>query len=125
MITRGDRILIISIFILSVLLLLFLNCFLFSQPASDVKIEINGKYYAQYSLKNLHEPKQVRIETEYGYNLLLLEQGQVTVLESSCKDKLEMNAGTINRAGQQLVCLPNRLVVRLDGKDEQIDGVTY
>lgn len=125
MITRGDRILIFLLIISSLTVLLFFNFYLFRADASDVVIEVNGKLYAQYSLKELHKPKQVMIETEYGYNLLLLEKGNVSVLESSCKDKLEVQSGTINHAGQQLICLPNRLVIRLKGKSEQIDGVTY
>lgn len=125
MITRGDRILTILLFVASVGAMILLNRFMLRENATSVIIEVDGKCYAQYSLKEIHEPNRVEIETEYGYNLLLLEQGQVSVLESSCKDKLEIHAGVIKRAGQQLICLPNRLVVRLDGKDEYIDGVTY
>ncbi len=125
MMTRGDRVLILLISVLSLVALLILNIFIFSADVSEVIIEVNGQSYARYSLQDLRKPKEVRIDTEFGSNLLLLEQGKVTALESDCKDKLEMKAGAIDHAGQQLVCLPNRLVVRLKGDSLKIDGVTY
>lgn len=125
MMTRGDCVLIVFLLVLSLGSLLFVNLFLFNIDASAVIIEVNGKSYAQYSLKELREPIKIKIDSEYGDNLLLLEQHQVSILQSSCPDKLEVKAGVITRAGQQLVCLPNRLVVRLEGSREDVDGVTY
>lgn len=78
-------------------------------------IYVNGKEYGRYNLNN--EKKQVvEISTGYGYNVVVIENKKVSVSETSCKDKVEINAGEISRPGQSLVCLPNRLVVTVEGR---------
>uniref|UniRef100_A0A7C4CA18 NusG domain II-containing protein n=1 Tax=candidate division WOR-3 bacterium TaxID=2052148 RepID=A0A7C4CA18_UNCW3 len=45
------------------------------------------------------------------------------VAESDCPDKRCVRQGRIARAGQAIVCAPNRVVVRLTGQGE-LDGIT-
>ncbi len=126
MMTRGDYVLITLLIVFSLGSLMCMHLFLFRTDASVVVIEVNGKHWAQYSITELHTPKEVSVETEFGSNLLLLERERVSVLQSNCPDKLEIKAGAITHAGQQLICLPNRLVIRLESSNNtKIDGVTY
>lgn len=44
-----------------------------------------------------------------------IEDGRVWVTDADCPDKLCEHTGAISRAGQQIVCLPNAVVISLVG----------
>lgn len=62
-----------------------------------------------------------------GTNTLVIQSGKAYISEANCPDKQCMKQGKISRAGEMLVCLPNRVVVKIidNKKDEPvIDGVS-
>jgi len=115
----GD-ICIILIILLLTLLMLILPCF---ERSNHVVVYADGKEYGRYSLDTKVE-NTFKIETEHGVILIEIKDGKVSVLESSCKDKLEISAGEIDRAGQSLVCLPNRVVITIEG-GTKTDATTF
>lgn len=80
-------------------------------------IEINGSEWARYDLAALSEEKIIEIENEYGANTIVVDREGVRVVSSDCPDGLEVKSGKITSSGQSLVCLPHRLVIRLEGKE--------
>lgn len=84
----------------------------------------DGHEIAAYSL--LEE----RIESiPYGdenYNLLLISNGQVSVSDADCPDKLCVHQHSISRNGESIICLPHKLVIQIEAKEEsELDAVTY
>lgn len=59
--------------------------------------------------------RRVSLDGPYGPTVVLVEQGQVRIESSSCPRHLCQRQGSIQRQGQMLVCLPNRLLVRICG----------
>lgn len=58
-------------------------------------------------------------------NTLVIRDGSAYFTEASCPDKLCINQGRISRVGQELVCLPNRIIIKIGGKDDgEYDAVT-
>lgn len=106
----GDIFVIAVIVVVSVVLM-FLPVF---GRADYAVIYVNGNEFGRFAL-NSRESETVMVSTDYGFNVVKIENGKVWVTESNCKDKLEMKAGAISRAGQSLVCLPNRMVVTVEG----------
>ena len=123
--TRTDFVIILSVFFVAIASIILLNTIVYAGRADGVIIEVNGKLYAKYDFSSISSQKMVEINTEYGYNVLEVQaSGKVRVTEASCPDQLDVLMGFISRPNQMLVCLPNRLVVRLVGKPE-IDIVSY
>ena len=56
-----------------------------------------------------------------GYNVITVKDGKIAVTEADCPDHYCMMRGFCN-GGTEIVCLPNRLVIRFLGESE-IDGV--
>lgn len=54
-----------------------------------------------------------RFENEYGYNVLSIENGKVSVLDADCKDKICERHIAINKNGQTIICLPHKFVVEV------------
>ena len=84
-------------------------------------VEVDGRRYGEYSLQE-KDGKTLEIMTEFGYNKIVIEKGSVHVSESSCPDGDEIAAGRIFKAGEMLVCLPNRLLIRITG-EKDVDGL--
>ena len=55
-----------------------------------------------------------------GYNTVTVRDGMIAVTEATCPDHYCMKRGFVS-GGTQIVCLPNRLVIRFTGSQE-IDG---
>ena len=71
---------------------------------------------------DLHIPREIRIGTaEGGYNIVTVKDGAIAVTEASCPDHYCMHRGYCS-SGSQIVCLPNRLVIKFVGQ-QSIDGV--
>ena len=59
-----------------------------------------------------------------GTNTLVIENGEAWISEADCPDKLCMGFGKISRNSEIIVCLPNRLIVVIEGgKSSDIDAL--
>ena len=60
-----------------------------------------------------------------GSNVLVVENGEAWVSEANCPDKVCMGMGKISRNGEFIACLPNRLIIVVEGGEQSpIDGKT-
>lgn len=50
-----------------------------------------------------------------AYNILRIAGGTAAVIEANCGDHTCVRTGAVSREGESIVCLPHRLVVRIDG----------
>lgn len=111
---------------------------------AKVIIESGGDLWATYPLTEdrtivVPAPKQNAVDApavdpadspsgQYDYyNVVVIKDGTVTVTEASCKNQVCVRHGAISRSGESIVCLPNRLVVRIDNGSEEggdYDSVT-
>lgn len=120
--TKTDKLIFWGTLLIAVLLLLFSNVILVQNGEKTAVIEVGGKPYARYGLNAIDTPQILEIETEFGYNKIEIFSGGVRIFDSDCKDK--QCIGEIRRAGEMLVCLPHRLVLKIEGNKE-VDGVAY
>ncbi len=66
-----------------------------------------------------------------AYNIILVEQGQISMKEASCPDKLCVHMGKIHNASLPVTCLPNKVVIRIvpetgNGTDSDTpDAIVY
>ncbi|MGN1187013.1 MAG: NusG domain II-containing protein, partial [Lachnospiraceae bacterium] len=84
-----------------------------------VVITVDGEEYAQYPLKS-GSTKEITVDV---HNKVIIDDGVVWMEEADCPDKLCINQGKISKAGQTIICLPNRVMVTIKGGNIQYDGV--
>ncbi len=114
-----------DIFLILVLLLLSgvgFTILLFSRHAGEnVEVFVDGKIVYSYSLSDTVNEV---INTEWGENHLVIEEGKVFILEADCPDKLCVRQKEIDKTGESIVCLPHKLVVSVtDGEEREIDAI--
>jgi len=56
-------------------------------------------------------------------NTIELEGMTAKIASANCRDQVCVHTGTLTRAGQTAVCLPNRVVLRLTGGESGVDAV--
>lgn len=118
-----------------------------SAAGSDarVMIESGGELYATYPLSedrtvivpspqegvsaaDIPDDSKPASEQFTHYNVVTISGGKVSVSEASCKNQVCVHHGEISQGGESIVCLPNRLVVRIDpgssGEGGGYDSVT-
>ena len=115
-----------------------------ASAGAKVIIESGGDLFAKYPLSEdrvivVPAPKQVNVDApavnqddpasaQYDYyNIVEIKGGTVSVTEASCKNQVCVRHGAISRSGESIVCLPNRLVVRIEngsGEGGGYDSVT-
>ncbi len=115
-----------DIFLILVLLLLSAAGFtilLFTRHAGkNVEVFVDGQMLYSYSLSDTVNEV---INTKWGENHLVIEEGKVFILEADCPDKLCVRQKEIDKNGESIVCLPHKLVVSVTGGEErEIDAIT-
>lgn len=116
--TKGDKILIIFVFILALASLGFIKRQALSNDNKYISIQVNGKEFKKIIYDKNMIGKTIPIESEYGYNLIEIGDEKVRVIEASCPDKIDIKQGYISNIGETIVCLPNRLVIEIKGGDK-------
>ena len=67
---------------------------------------------------NLLVDREITVTTDDGgRNVITVKDGKIGVTEASCPDHYCMHRGMCN-SGAQIVCLPNKLVIRFVGETE-------
>lgn len=101
------------------LLLLCLICALWFphlRPTGCVaEIYQDGVLIRAVDLSALTEPLEIPLDAGHGQNILLAEPGQISMKSASCPDQLCVRQGTIKNGVYPIVCLPNRVVVKITG----------
>lgn len=91
--------------------------------SETVIINQDGKIYGEYPLYN-----DAVIPVYYelgGYNLILVSEGEVSVTDADCPDKLCVKQRAVSKNGESIICLPHKLVVQISSKEESdLDAVT-
>lgn len=124
--TKGDKILIFTIIIISIGSLIFIKNSASKYNQKYISIQVDGEEYKKIIFDKSIIGKTIPIETKFGYNLIEIGDEEVRVIEASCPDELDVKQGSISMPGEIIVCLPNRLVVEIKGSDEkkEIDHIS-
>ena len=95
-----------------------------SRGTGDLTAEVrqNGVLVRRIALTGLNEPVTFTLTGEYE-NTILAENGRVCIKSATCPHQDCVHTGTITRAGQSIVCLPEQVVVQLSGGGSGPDAV--
>lgn len=112
--------------ILCTVLLIAALCFVLifkniNRPTGLVQVVQNNKVTGTYSLS---EDNEYVLNTYYGSNTLVIENGYAYVKDSSCDDHICENMGKISKVGETIICLPNTLFITvIEGEQSDLDAV--
>ena len=86
-----------------------------------VVIEVDRERVGRYSL---YKDRITQVEGTLGKTKIEIRDGKARILKSPCKLKVCIKSGYIQYADRISVCLPNKVVVRVEGNAESgLDAV--
>lgn len=113
---KGDFILIFSLLGVFIISFFYINSKFFYSNDKYISVQVNGREIKKITFGN--EKKVYPIRTSFGLNILEVDEFGVRVIEASCPDKLDVKFGKIDKVGQAIICLPNRLVVEIKSNSD-------
>lgn len=89
-----------------------------------VSISVNGEEFENFKLEK-DIKKQIKINKGLKENEITIEGGEIYMSHSNCSDKVCIRQGKIDRLGESVVCLPNRVFVEIKGDKEEECILSY
>lgn len=104
-----------SIFFTCVFLAVILALmFIISQRDGKIaKIYCDGELIEAIDLSKAEESYTVDIN---GHNKALVENGKISMCYADCPDKLCIKMGSIADGSRDIVCLPNKIIIKIEDK---------
>lgn len=123
---KGD-IIIVVILIVAAISWYGVNMLNESKDERQIVIEVNGQEYQSIPMDKGMKPQDIHIELENGkYIDFRIDENGAYVTDVICPDKVCQKTGVVDKVGQNIVCLPNKVIAYVEGKAEvEIDGVSY
>ena len=112
------------IIILLLLVLSFTPNLIFSKTISKnynstyANIKVDGKFYDNIHLSSFEGEKTFNIKTKNGTNTILVENNTIKIVEANCNDELCVKQGEASKVGQNIICLPNKLIIEIKGDEK-------
>ena len=68
----------------------------------------------EYARLPLDEDTELVVETEEGTNKIVVKDGVADCVEADCRDGLCVNQKEISKRNETIVCLPHKVVVKIE-----------
>ena len=93
--------------------------------ARTAEIVVGGQVLHQIALNG--RPRELRVETPEGFNIIKTDGRGAAVISADCPDGSCIRMGRITRPGTSAVCLPHRLLLRINDRrgNGEVDSVTW
>jgi len=115
--------------VILVILILILSFFLFiffhykKSGENFAVIEQNGTQVYKINLSTVKNPYDIEINGEF-HVIIRVEQNKIYFKESTCPDKLCKKMGKISFPGQTAICLPAKVSIRIEGRENKFDAIS-
>lgn len=110
---KGDIVIALVVVVLVILTLVFA----LSKDVGEAQIYIDGELKYRLDLST-----DERLEILDGKMIIVVEDGKIFVESSDCKEQLCVHSSGISNDGGMIVCLPNKVVIKVVAKE--VDAIT-
>lgn len=109
----------------SILFLIIFLIYIFSKSNNSlggtVVIQTSGRDFIRVPLS---ENKTIKVPGPLGESIVEIKDKKVRMLFSPCPDKLCEKEGYISKPGQVIVCVPNKILIKIEAR-APFDALTY
>lgn len=92
------------------------------EAGSRATVWVAGK---QRDVVALDRPQTLRVEGALGVSVIEVRDGRIRVADSPGRQKLCVEMGWLSDGGESAICLPNRVVVRVESPQPRFDTVNF
>ncbi|MFL0194298.1 NusG domain II-containing protein [Clostridium sp. WILCCON 0269] len=88
-------------------------------------IKQNGTVIKTINLNSIKDNEEFIIKYDGNhFNKIRVEKGRISIIDADCPDKICVKTGWISNPGQNIVCLPHKLIISIEGKNSNYDDIT-
>ncbi len=124
-----DRIIIVVLLVLSILPAGVVMIAKANNKKSNIIIKVDNKVEKKIPLNNINESKIYEFTFNNNNGYVEVKNGKVRMVEMDkevCPNAICSDTGWVDKGHQSIVCLPNNIVVTIEGVDKEvIDSQTY
>ncbi|MFP5528231.1 NusG domain II-containing protein [Peptococcus simiae] len=81
------------------------------------KVYLNDKVIRSIDLDKVKKAYTFRVDGPDGhYNIIEVSPGAIRIKEANCPDQICVNQGAISNGVEPIVCLPHRLMIKIDDR---------
>jgi hypothetical protein len=126
-INKYDIALITFIVIINCFLLYYFSLNLTKPKESIAQIYSENELVGEYKLKTGYENEfEVKTKNGKGYNFIKIKNNEIWVEDASCPDLNCVHQGEINSTGQVVVCLPNKMIIKIkENNSDDNDDIDF
>lgn len=125
-IRKGDVVIVAAVLVLVVASILAVKPARYNNgkmPMAAI-IRQDGKIIRTIDLGREKQKGEFTVKSEFD-NVISYEDGKIRFKESNCPDRLCVRTGWIEMNGQIAVCVPNRVSIKIEKREDGLDGVSY
>ncbi len=118
--SKKNKILIFVTLILLVILVCF-SYIIYNKKLNNkiAKIYQDGNLIYEINLDKVEEAYTIKIDgDEEHYNIVEVRKGEIGIIEANCPDKICVNMGFVSDGLLPITCLPNKLIIEIEGGEE-------
>lgn len=113
---KKDYIVIIGVLLVAVMIWIGFGQ-LWKSDGSIVEVTVDGEILGTY---RLDQDQTVQIQET---NVLVIQNGKADMTDANCPDRLCVHQKAISKSGENIVCLPNKVIVTIIGTEESAEDV--
>lgn len=76
-------------------------------------VQVDGSVYKEIPLSEHHGTDTFTIQTSHGYNIVVVKEQEIGMVEADCPDKICVSEGFISKPGATAVCLPHHVLIEI------------
>ncbi len=120
---RSDRITAIVILI-AVLLVAVVWIVMHNVRGAAATVRVDGKIVVTVDLSS-PDPRTLHITGVLGPLVIVADgKGSIRVTEATCPDQICVHTTAARSPGDQIICVPNHVVITVEGKEAGIDALS-
>ena len=90
--------------------------------ALTAQISVGGTIKQTVPLREGYR-QEIQLKNGDHYNVIEIVNGKIHIRQADCPDQLCVRSGWIGIATQQIVCLPNRVVIKIVAAENDLDDI--
>lgn len=118
---KGVKLLKGDILIVTFICMLAVAIFILMLPEANEsnRLEVYADGELIYNIELIDGVEQTIEIEEFVHNTIEISGTKVRIIESTCYDHVCENTGYISKVGEIIVCMPNKLLLKIVGNEEE------
>jgi hypothetical protein len=124
MLKKGDKIILLSIAVIFISYFTYTTISGLSKDKIYAVIEVDGEKQERIELVQGSKEQTIEIKQKNGQvNIVRIKDGKAKMLDANCPDKFCLHMPETRTPNMNIICIPNRVFILIEGENDELDRV--